>query len=95
MDSFIFKWFSFYLFCATILLLNISVESRKDKIKLKDVEVLTLRPNQWTTGRRTKPVPQLQCVGGYCDAIKGETVQCYNRGSDGVGHSVGVQSKHR
>ena len=81
MSSFSLK---FFLILISIQLLNVLVESRKDKIKLKDIEVLTLKPNQWTTGRRTKPVPQLQCVGGYCDAIKGETVQCYNRGSDGL-----------
>lgn len=67
-----------------VIFLNDVVESRKDKIKLKDVQVLTLRPNQMTTGRRSRPVPQLHCVGGYCDAIKGQTVQCVNRGSDGI-----------
>ena len=34
------------------------------KIKLKDVHVLTLHEGQMTTGRRSSPVPQLNCVGG-------------------------------
>ncbi|CAG2105592.1 unnamed protein product [Medioppia subpectinata] len=68
---------------VTIVVLLGAVESRKDKIKLKDVQVLTLKPDVWTAGRRSTPVPQLKCVGGYCEAIKGQTVQCYNRGSDG------------
>ena len=59
-------------------------ECPKGKIRLKDIQVLTLKPNMWTTGRRTRSVPQLNCVGGNCDAIEGQTVQCYNRGSDGV-----------
>ena len=79
-----FNVISFCLFLVIIMLSNDAIESRKDKIKLKDIQVLTLKPNEWTTGRRSKPVPHLQCVGGYCDAIKGETVQCYNRGSDGI-----------
>jgi hypothetical protein len=64
--------------------LNSLVESRKDKIKLKDIQVLTLTSGKWTTGRRTNPLPQLQCVGGYCNLFKPQTVQCYNRGSDGI-----------
>ena len=67
-----------------VIFLSGMIECRKDKIKLKDIQVLTLKPNMWTTGRRTRSVPQLNCVGGNCDAIKGQTVQCYNRGSDGV-----------
>lgn len=59
--------------------------SKKDRIKLKDVTTLTLYHGQWTTGRRTRPVPQLQCIGGtaMCKFLP-KTVQCYNRGSDGV-----------
>jgi len=37
-----------------------------------------------TTGRRSSPVPQLQCVGGSARcSITPQVVQCYNRGSDG------------
>lgn len=56
------------------------------KVKLKDVDVLTLYQGKMTNGRRSAPVPQLQCQGGTagCGAFVPEVVQCYNRGSDGI-----------
>ncbi|XP_077548494.1 uncharacterized protein LOC144161768 [Haemaphysalis longicornis] len=54
------------------------------KVLLRDVQVLTLRAGQYTTGRRANPVPQLKCVGGSAGCRDSpEVVQCYNRGSDG------------
>ncbi|KAH7971222.1 hypothetical protein HPB49_020464 [Dermacentor silvarum] len=51
---------------------------------LKDVQVLTLRQGQYTTGRRSHPVPQLNCRGGSAGCQdQPAVVQCYNRGSDG------------
>ena len=49
--------------------------------------MLTLRAGAWTTGRRSSPVPQLQCVGGSGAGrgLEPSDVQCYNRGSDGIG----------
>ena len=49
--------------------------------------MLTLRVGAWTTGRRSSPVPQLQCVGGSGAGrgLEPSDVQCYNRGSDGLG----------
>ena len=38
--------------------------SNPGKVLLRDVQVLTLRQGQMTTGRRSSPVPQLNCVGG-------------------------------
>ena len=63
-----------------------------DKIKLTDVNVITLQQGKMTNSRRTHPVPQLQCVGGTagCSAFTPRVVQCYNRGSDG--YDVQVQS---
>lgn len=53
-------------------------------MKLKDVEVLTLQQGRYTTGRRSSPVPQLQCLGGSAGCYDAPAVvQCYNRGSDG------------
>lgn len=55
------------------------------KVLMKDVSVLTLYEGQMTSGRRSAPVPQLNCVGGsakYAD-FKPAVVQCYNRGWDG------------
>ncbi len=54
------------------------------KVLLRDVQVLTLKSGQMTTGRRSSPVPQLNCVGGSAQGqFKPQVVQCYNRGSDG------------
>merc|ERR550539_103090 len=55
------------------------------KVLLRDVQVLTLRDGEMTTGRRGAPVKQLNCVGGSAQgAFKPQVVQCYNRGFDGV-----------
>jgi len=56
------------------------------KVKLKDVDVLTLYQGRQTNGRRSSPVMQLQCKGGTagCGKFIPEVVQCYNRGSDGL-----------
>lgn len=60
------------------------VASADSKVLLRDVQVLTLRAGQYTTGRRASPVPQLKCVGGSAGCRDTpEVVQCYNRGSDG------------
>lgn len=59
------------------------VSAKKDRIRLKDVEALTLYSDKWTTSRRSAPVKQLTCVGGYCNQATVETAQCYNRGFDG------------
>ncbi|XP_059198130.1 store-operated calcium entry-associated regulatory factor [Centropristis striata] len=53
---------------------------------LRDVQVLTLYKDRYTTARRSSPVPQLQCVGGSagCQAFVPMVVQCQNKGWDGV-----------
>merc|ERR1712038_394763 len=54
------------------------------KVLLKDVQVLTLKAGQMTTGRRSSPVPQLNCVGGSAQGhFNPQAVQCYSRGFDG------------
>lgn len=55
------------------------------KVRLRDVQVLTLRAGKMTTGRRSQPIPQLNCVGGTAEGQYAPSiVQCYNQGSDGV-----------
>ncbi|XP_020911780.1 store-operated calcium entry-associated regulatory factor [Exaiptasia diaphana] len=55
-----------------------------DKIRLTDVQVLTLRHDKMTSGRRSSPVPQAKCVGGTAGCrVVPKVIQCYNRGSDG------------
>lgn len=55
-------------------------------VLLRDIQVLTLYKGRYTTGRRSSPVPQLQCAGGSagCHAFTPEVVQCQNKGWDGV-----------
>lgn len=58
--------------------------SGSDRVLLRDVSALTLYPDRMTAGRRSHPVPQLQCVGGTAKGhYKPSVVQCINRGSDG------------
>lgn len=57
-----------------------------DSVLLRDVQVLSLYRDRYTTARRSSPVPQLQCVGGSagCQTYVPEVVQCQNKGWDGV-----------
>merc|ERR1711963_837321 len=74
------------IICVLLLPLIVAGWGQKyEKIRLRDVQVLTLRAGEMTTGRRSSPVPQLSCVGGS-GAGRGwepQVVQCYNRGWDG------------
>lgn len=55
-----------------------------DRVLLRDVSVLTLHKGRMTSGRRSSPVQQLECVGGTAKGYFTPTVvQCYNRGWDG------------
>ncbi|KAF9307224.1 Store-operated calcium entry-associated regulatory factor [Mortierella antarctica] len=58
--------------------------SSNQKVLLQDVRTLTLHRGRMTTGRRTSPVPQLNCIGGNaCGDFEPDVVQCHNAGSDG------------
>jgi len=52
------------------------------RVRLSDVDALTLRAGQQTQGRRST-VPQLQCVSGPCQETP-SVVQCRNVGSNGL-----------
>ncbi len=56
-----------------------------NKVLLKNVNALTLHQGQYTTGRRSSPVPQIECVGGSAasESHKVKIVQCTNTGFDG------------
>ena len=58
--------FKVFIFVLTLNLSNAGWGSSNDpgKVLLRDVQVLTLKSGQMTTGRRSSPVPQLKCVGG-------------------------------
>jgi len=75
-----------FIFALTLNLSNAGWGSSNDpgKVLLRDVQVLTLKSGQMTTGRRSSPVPQLKCVGGSAQGhYNPQAVQCYNRGFDG------------
>ena len=53
----------------------------KERVRLEDVEVVTLTRGAFTTGRRSSPVAQLACVGGSGRGEEQpEIVQCYSDG---------------
>uniref|UniRef100_A0A914HXJ4 Store-operated calcium entry-associated regulatory factor n=1 Tax=Globodera rostochiensis TaxID=31243 RepID=A0A914HXJ4_GLORO len=55
-----------------------------NRVLLRDITSLTLRRGEYTSGRRSSPVPQLECVGGTAyGKFAPKVVQCYNRGWDG------------
>lgn len=71
---------------AFLFLESVSSWNDAGAVLLRDIQVLTLYRGRYTTGRRTSPLPQLQCVGGSagCHAFVPEVVQCQNKGWDGV-----------
>lgn len=57
---------------------------KSDRVHLSSVSSITLHRGQYTKGRRSAPIPQLECVGGTARGkFVPKTVQCYNRGFDG------------
>ena len=56
------------------------------RIQLKDIETLTFLKDKFTNGNRVSPIPQLKCIGSYsnCYNFSPDTVQCYNKGFDGL-----------
>ncbi|KAK4309704.1 hypothetical protein Pmani_018700 [Petrolisthes manimaculis] len=74
------------LFVAAFCLSSVNAWGSTDSVLLKDIQVLTLYNGKSTTGGRSSPVPQLECVKGgtaSCNAFRPRVVQCYNRGWDG------------
>ena len=64
------------------------------KVRLQDVQVLTLKHGKMTTGRRSSPVPQLKCVGGSAQgAFNPQVVQCKNVGWDGQDAQVNIDNQ--
>ncbi|XP_041042590.1 store-operated calcium entry-associated regulatory factor isoform X1 [Carcharodon carcharias] len=74
-------------YCLWLLQLLLQVKGAHDseRVLLREIQALTLHSGRYTTGRRTSPVRQLQCVGGTagCNAFLPKVVQCYNKGWDG------------
>ena len=59
-----------------------AVDGVADRALLSSVKTLTFRKGKLTTGRRTAPMQQLQCVkGSGCgDPEQPEALQCTNQG---------------
>lgn len=66
---------------VSLVLLSV-IEAKR--VRLRDVQTLTLTAGKMTTARRNSPIDQLHCVGGYCSRARIPSAQCYNRGFDGV-----------
>jgi len=81
-----------WLFGLVIALCFVSLQAQQwnsDAILLEQIQVLTFNKGQMTTGRRSAPMSQLQCVGGSASSYYDQfpsTVQCRNVGSDGYGN---------
>jgi hypothetical protein len=53
------------------------------KVKLSNVQSLTLRKDQQTSARRVDPIPQLKCIGGSGRGLfEPDVMRCKNSGSD-------------
>ncbi|KAL6164740.1 hypothetical protein ACJQWK_09464 [Exserohilum turcicum] len=56
---------------------------RSDRVKLSNIQSLTLRKGQQTSARRVDPIPQLKCIGGSARGLyEPEVMRCKNSGSD-------------
>ncbi|CAG8522862.1 12190_t:CDS:2 [Funneliformis mosseae] len=70
---------SIILFCV-----HVEVDGWGDRVLLENVRALTLHKGKYTTGRRTKPIKQITCVGGDAGcSYEPDVIQCRNVGSDG------------
>lgn len=67
------------------ILILLSLTAVLAQVHIQDVKVLTLYHDEYTTGRRSAPVPQLRCVGGTAmsEGYRIKSMQCHNQGFDG------------
>lgn len=62
-----------------------------DRVLLESIKTLNFYTDERTAARRSKPIPQLTCVGKACKLYKPDAVQCFNVG----GHGTDVSWKVR
>ncbi|KAF1839007.1 DUF1183-domain-containing protein [Decorospora gaudefroyi] len=75
----------FFSFLYPALLASSGAEALRSgsKVKLSNVQSLTLRKGQQTSARRVDPIPQLKCIGGSARGLyEPEVMRCKNSGSD-------------
>jgi hypothetical protein len=53
------------------------------RVKLSAIRTLTFYADEWTTARRSDPLPQLVCEGAPCDLFTPDVVRCTNAGGSG------------
>lgn len=77
-------WFSNIVlvlpFIAFILIENVS--GQEDRVKLSEIESISLSKDKLTAARRSSPIDQLKCVGSYykCNLYAPSYVECFNKG---------------
>ena len=68
---------------AASTLISSTTALRSDKIKLSQIQSLTLRKDQKTSHRRVSAIPQLKCVSGSgCKHYEVDVMRCKNAGYD-------------
>ncbi|ARF12171.1 protein of unknown function DUF1183 [Klosneuvirus KNV1] len=74
-----------FLIITTISVHAINKYFSNDAIHMKDIKVLTFQKGKFTTGRRSNPIQQLNCIGGTAQSksYTVENVQCTNSGFNG------------
>ncbi|KAJ3128991.1 Store-operated calcium entry-associated regulatory factor [Nowakowskiella sp. JEL0407] len=72
---------------SLLLLITGTLVDAHSRILLRDIQALTLTKGEYTTARRSSPIPQIKCVGGKaCKSTAArdiQTIQCKNKGWDG------------
>ena len=84
---------STYILLSVLIFISFASSTKhQDSILLRDIEILTFRNGEWTTYRRTEPLPQLLCVKNlhndnddicFHESDKVISIQCKNVGFDG------------
>jgi hypothetical protein len=70
----------FSLLCMLLCAYYVNAQSEL----LTGKQVVTFHHNAMTTGRRNSPLPQMMCVGAFCNpAYTPVSAQCHNMGHDG------------
>jgi hypothetical protein len=70
------------IFGPTTTLAGFSKSDNLHKIRLADVQTLTFTRDDYTTARRSSPIPQMKCTGENCQYAP-SSAMCRNIGLDG------------
>lgn len=80
-----FHWFILVL-SSLHLFQYVNSQESDMRVKLTDVQTITLFKDRYTNSRRLNSIPQLRCIGSFwkCQNYAPNVVQCYNKGFDGI-----------